>query len=324
METWMLLSALVLLVVTTSALALLHWLWPDAGLQRLSVATASATGAPSPPQADSWIERLPAPVRTLLARMSRWSLPQTPDAARGSAVRAPEDNALPLQLLRAGWRSPHALWVFGASKSVLTVLGFILGASLSWLQGHPLSGLVWWSLSLGLAASGYVLPNAWLHWRIAQRRQQLFRSFPDALDMLRICVQAGLGLDAAIERVGREMQLSSPVLSEEWRLSGLELRAGASRRMALQHLAERVGLREVDALVTMLVQADRFGTRMSEALQVHADVLRTQRKQQAETAAAQLPVKLLIPLIFCIFPALLTVMLGPVGLSLYQHFSTQG
>ena len=174
------------------------------------------------------------------------------------------------------------------------------------------------------AAVGYWLPSLWLRWRTAQRRQQLFRAFPDALDMLRICVQAGLGLDAAIERVGREMRLSSPVLSEEWRLTGLELRAGASRRMALQHLAERVNLREIDAMVTMLIQADRFGTRMSDALQVHAEGLRTQRRQAAEAAAAQLPVKLLFPLIFCIFPALLTVMLGPVGLSLYEHFGAGG
>jgi tight adherence protein C len=144
------------------------------------------------------------------------------------------------------------------------------------------------------------------------------------MDLLRVCVQAGLGLDAAIERVGREMRLASPILSDEWRLTGLELRAGASRAQALRHMAERVGLPEIDAMVTMLIQADRFGTRMADALQVHADALRSQRRLRAEEAAAKLPVKLLFPLVFCIFPALLTVMLGPVAISLYRHLSAPG
>ena len=211
-----------------------------------------------------------------------------------------------------------------SGKSLLALLGLALGALIAWRWGQALPGTGRWATALGLASTGYLLPHAVLQLAMRQRRQQLFRAFPDALDMLRIGVQAGLGLDAAIERVGREIGRSSPALSQEWRLTGLELRAGASRRLALQHMAERVGLREVDAMVTMLIQADRFGTRMSDALKVHAQVLRTQRKQQAEAAAAQLPVKLLIPLIFCIFPALLTVILGPVGLSLYAHFAQTG
>lgn len=323
MQAWMLLlSVLVLLLVSASALWLIRWLWPDAGWQRLS---GPANTSPRPADAlDHWISRLPAHWRKVLEGLSRWSLPARQSIQDAMPGAKPDVVDLPLQLLRAGWRSPHALWLYGASKSLLTILGFVLGAILAWRQGLAIAGLHWSLLSLGLAGIAYVLPNLWLRWCTARRQQKLFRAFPDALDMLRICVQAGLGLDAAIERVGREMRLSSPCLSDEWRLTGLELRAGASRRMALEHLAERVGLREVDALVTMLIQADRFGTRMSEALQVHADVLRTQRKHQAEAAAAQLPVKLLIPLIFCIFPALLTVMLGPVGLSLYEHFSKNG
>ena len=324
METSMLvLSALVLVLVSACVMLLLRWLWPDAGLQRLSAQSAADATAASVMPSPSWNDRLPPRLRKVLAGISRWSLPQAPQPTEAQKTSSPR-NDLPLQLVRAGWRSAHAMWLFGASKSVLTVLGFTLGGSWAWLQGWPVLGWEGLSLTLGLAAVGYWLPNAWMHACTTQRQQQLFRAFPDALDMLRICVQAGLGLDAAIERVGREMKLSSPALSEEWRLTGLELRAGASRRMALQHMAERVGLSEVHALVTMLIQADRFGTRMSDALQVHADVLRTQRKHKAETEAAQLPVKLLIPLIFCIFPALLTVMMGPVGLSLYEHFSGKG
>jgi len=326
MDFWIWLpSAAVLVLVSASVMLLLRWFWPDGGQQRLAsrLASPSTSAITDPKPPTGWMERLPAGLRKALARISRWSLPapETPSTTRPVSR---SEEALPLQLQRAGWRSPNAYWVFGASKSLLALLGLALGALLAWLLGHSLSSPSGWMMPVAAAACGYWLPDAWLRWRTAQRQQALFRAFPDALDMLRICVQAGLGLDAAIDRVGREMQLSSPVLSEEWRLTGLELRAGASRRMALEHLAQRVNLREIDAMVTMLIQADRFGTRMSEALQVHADGLRTQRKQRAEAAAAQLPVKLLFPLIFCIFPALLTVMLGPVALSLYEHFGTSG
>ena len=327
MDLWIwLLSAAVLVLVSASVMLLLRWFWPDGGQQRLAsrLASPSASTLTETKPPTGGMERLPAGMRKTLARISRWSLPapETPSTTR--PVDRSAEDALPLQLQRAGWRSPNAYWVFGASKSVLALLGLALGGLLAWLLGRSLSGPSGWMLPVAAAACGYWLPDVWLRLRTAQRQQALFRAFPDALDMLRICVQAGLGLDAAIDRVGREMQLSSPVLSEEWRLTGLELRAGASRRRAMEHLAQRVNLREIDAMVTMLIQADRFGTRMAEALQVHADGLRTHRKQRAEASAAQLPVKLLFPLIFCIFPALLTVMLGPVALSLYEHFGTGG
>ena len=136
---------------------------------------------------------------------------------------------------------------------------------------------------------------------------------------MRLCVQAGLGLDAAIERVGREMRLSYPQLSDEFALTGLELRAGSSRAEALRHLSQRMGLPDIEGLVAMLIQADRFGTSIAESLEVHSDALRTKRRLIAEEAAAKLPIKLLIPLIFCVFPALMTVLLGPVVISITQH-----
>jgi tight adherence protein C len=137
--------------------------------------------------------------------------------------------------------------------------------------------------------------------------------------MMRLCVQAGLGLDSAIERVGREMRLSYPQLSDEFALTGLELRAGSSRADALRHLSLRMGLSDIDGLVSMLIQADRFGTSIGESLEVHSDALRTKRRLIAEEAAAKLPIKLLIPLIFCVFPALMTVLLGPVVISITQN-----
>lgn len=308
---------------SAGAWALMQRLWPDTGMQRLAGARDARATLPH-----RWSERLPPRVLVWLAWLSRWSLADAL-AASGTAgeAHAPDMSAAPglqLQLLRAGWHSRHALWVYGGSKTLLLVLLPVLLSSVAWSFGLRAGSLPWWAALLGAAALGLRLPDIALRWQQARRQESLFRAFPDALDLMRVCVQAGLGLDAAIDRVGREMRLAHPTLSEEWRLTGLELRAGAYRTQALRHLAERVGLPDIDALVTMLIQADRFGTRMADALHVHADALRTQRRMRAEEAAAKLPVKLLIPLVFCIFPALLTVMLGPVGISLYNHFSRPG
>jgi len=133
-----------------------------------------------------------------------------------------------------------------------------------------------------------------------------------------VCVEAGLGTEAALNRVAEDIQLKSPVLSEELRLVNLELRAGADRERALRNLAMRTGVDEVDGFVTMLSQAERFGTSIAASLRVHADMLRTRRRQRAEEAAAKIALKLLFPLIFCIFPSLLVVLLGPAMIQIYR------
>jgi len=321
MDFWTLMTgALVFAGFSAGTWKLMLRLWPDAGEQRLSGRMGSGTAA-----GPRRLEQLPAPLLRALGWLSRWSLSEP--AARPSrpeVLPEPTNSPLGLKMVRAGWRARHALWVYGGAKTTLVLALPAVLASVGWMLGLRTYSLPWWSAMLAASSTGYLLPDMVLRWQLARRQLALFQAFPDALDLLRVCVQAGLGLDAAIERVGREMRLASPVLSEEWRLTGLELRAGASRSLALRHMAERVGLPDIDAMVTMLVQADRFGTRMAEALQVHADALRSQRKLRAEEAAAKLPVKLLIPLVFCIFPALLTVMLGPVGISLYRHFGGQG
>jgi tight adherence protein C len=229
-------------------------------------------------------------------------------------------SALRLRFANAGWRSPVALQIYFISKTLLTVLLPALAWSVLNAQGWPANTMLRLALVVAAAALGYYLPDAVLRLRIQRRQLELLHAFPDALDLLRLCVQAGLGLDAAIERVGREMRHARPVLSEEFALTGLALRAGSSRAEALRNLSQRVGLQDIDALVSMLIQADRFGTSVSESLAVHADALRTQRRLRAEEAAAKLPVKLLIPLIFCVFPSLLTVLLGPVVVTLARQF----
>ena len=213
-------------------------------------------------------------------------------------------------------RSAPAAYLAG--KTALTFVLPGLAALFFWQSHSSPPPMLQMAVLMLCAALGYYLPNALLAHAVRRYQRALFNSFPDALDLMRVCVQAGLGLDAAIDRVGREMRLSCPELSSEFALTGLELRAGASRTDALRHLSLRMGLEDLDALVVMLIQADRLGTSVTESLQIHSDALRTKRRLLAEETAAKLPVKLLIPLVFCVFPALLTVLLGPAVLSVLE------
>lgn len=184
------------------------------------------------------------------------------------------------------------------------------------LLGAGISRILY--ILLGAAAVGYYLPNLILRLKIAERQRELFESFPDALDLLIICIEAGLGLDQAIARVAAEIDIKSKVLAQELQLVLMELRSGYSKETALRHMALRVGIEEVDLLVAMMVQADRFGTSMGDSLRVHADNLRTKRRQRAEEAAAKIAVKLLMPLIFMIFPTLMLVLVGPAMIQIYR------
>lgn len=239
-----------------------------------------------------------------------------------SSASEPEDPAqtfrLRLRFYNAGIHSRLAPLVYLASKTVLTFALPGIAMGVLWYSQVNLSQAMDMALVLVSAVLGYYLPNAFLAHRVAGYQRALFNAFPDALDLMRVCVQAGLGLDAAIDRVGREMHLSCPELSSELELTGLELRAGASRADALRHLSARIGLEDVEALVVMLIQADVLGTSVHESLQVHSESLRTKRRLLAEETAAKLPVKLLIPLVFCVFPALLTVLLGPAVISVHE------
>ncbi|MBI1891470.1 MAG: type II secretion system F family protein [Burkholderiales bacterium] len=222
-----------------------------------------------------------------------------------------EDSPLRTRFLNAGFRGNAAPLVYFAAKTIGAFLVPALFAAFMGLGNLKLDGASLLAFMLLLAAIGYYLPNAILARLIARRKRELFENFPDALDLMRICVEAGLGLDAAIARVGEEMRLKSETLYEELHLVSLELRAGAARDRALRNLALRMGLEEMDSLAAMLIQAERFGTSVSASLRVHAEGLRSRRRSLAEETAAKVPVKLLFPLVFCIFPSLLLVLLGP-------------
>jgi tight adherence protein C len=169
-----------------------------------------------------------------------------------------------------------------------------------------------------------VLPGMILA-RKAKRRQHRIRlGLPDALDLLVVSVEAGLGLDQAIQRVGAELAFAHPDLCDELRLINLELRAGKARPDALHNLAERTGLDDIRELVTMLVQTDKFGTSVAQSLRVHSETVRTKRRQRAEEAAAKIGVKMVFPLVLCIFPAIYVVTLGPAAIRFMQVLGPSG
>ncbi len=156
--------------------------------------------------------------------------------------------------------------------------------------------------------------------RTSRRKNKILEGLPDALDLMVVCVETGMGLDATINRVAEEIGLGHKILSDELKLMNLEIRAGKSREDALRDLATRTGLEDMNSLVTLLIQTDRFGTSVAQALRVYSDSVRTKRYQRAEEIAAKLPIKLMLPLILLIFPSLFVVILGPAAVRVYRMF----
>ena len=223
-----------------------------------------------------------------------------------------------LRFLRAGIRHESALSIFWGSKIFLSVFTTATFIMLRLLVFKLISYQMTVTIAVFAALLGYYLPDIWLRQKTDKRKEKILNALPDALDLLVVCVEAGMGLDSAIARVAKDSQDSSPELSDELHFMTLELRAGKSRRDALKNLSLRTNLDEVKSLVTLLIETEKFGTSMAEALRVYSDSYRIQRQQRAEEVAAKLPVKLLIPLGLCIFPALFVVILGPAFISIYR------
>lgn len=229
-----------------------------------------------------------------------------------------ENAPIRIRFINAGWRDRSTPYLFFGAKTMLALLlpmvsiGF--GGELLFHNGASLVMLV---LLLAVCI-GYYLPNLLLNHLIEIRKRDIFESFPDALDLLTVCVEAGLGLDAALNRVADEIHIKSKVLGQELQLVIMELRAGFSKECALRNLALRTGIEDIDLLVAMLIQSDRFGTSMGESLRIHSENLRVKRRQRAEEAAAKISLKLLFPLIFLIFPTLMLVLVGPAAMQIYR------
>jgi tight adherence protein C len=294
---------LVFLSVFAFVIMGMAFMTPNAARQRLRSLAPQTTGSATS-GANVWVDR----AASIAAKFSKLSLPD----------EGWEQSGMRRRFMNAGIRSASAPALYFGAKTVLAIslpmLAYIL---LSFGGGHmSLNGTM--MVLLGAAAFGYYLPNVILSRMVMVRQREIFETFPDALDLMTVCVEAGLGVEAAINRVAEEIEHKSEILSEELHMVGLELRAGSDRERALRNLAARTGVEEVDTWVAMIIQADRFGTSIASALRVHSEMLRTKRRQRAEEAAAKIALKLLFPLIFCIFPSLMLVLLGPAFIQIYR------
>jgi tight adherence protein C len=235
----------------------------------------------------------------------------------------PLSKALPLSpnevsrargwLIQAGYREPRHLSMYVGSRVLLGLLGMAIVVAISGFNS-PL-------LMVSVGAFGFFLPRFWLKRMITARQRRITLALPDALDLTVICVEAGLALDQALMRVGEDLRHAHPELSAEFHMVNLEMRAGKPRVEALHNLAARTGVSDIRALVATLVQTDRFGTSIAQALRVHSDSLRTERRQRAEEQAAKTTIKMVIPLVLFILPSLIFVTLGPAIIQLFRTLS---
>jgi len=275
------------------------------------------------------LQNLPVPEMASVSPEAALSSPVKPldermlSALRKKIVKAPlvmGDATQTQKLLHyAGYRSGTAVATYSLIR-----LGFILVLPAVFVVATlpvPMRPAIRF-LGIALTALiGFVVPKLVLRMRARRRQHRLRLSLPDALDLLVVCVEAGMGLNQAIVKVSEELQETHAEISEELKLVNLEIRAGRSRGEALRNLGERTGVDDIISLAAMLIQTDKFGTSIGRSLRVHSDSLRTERIQRAEEAAAKTTIKLIFPLLFCVFPALLVVILGPAFLNLARIFS---
>jgi tight adherence protein C len=226
-------------------------------------------------------------------------------------------------LLHAGYRGDHAMEIFLGIKLGATPLMTSLFLLVNSRLAEPIKFPTDAGVALVLAAMTFFLPNLWLRGRIGERQTAIERALPDAMDLLVTCVEAGLGLDAAISRVADEMVIAAPLLAAELRHTFLEIHAGVPRADGFRRLAERTGVEDLRALSAMLIQTDMFGTSIARALRVHSESMRIRRAQRAEEKAAMVSVKMTIPLILCILPSLIAIVMGPAIAMIVKNFSGQ-
>jgi len=244
----------------------------------------------------------------MAGRVSEWFAPLR------KMLGLADDGEVAQRLQAAGYREPVYVEVYYTAK----LLGPVVGGLIAGFLMHGENVLIWFMV---LAALGFMGPDMWLTHAVTARRERIRLALPDALDLLVICMEAGLGMDQALIRIGEELRLSHKDLSDELLLIRLEQRAGKPRIEAWRNMANRTGLDVFRSFVNMLVQTERFGTPLSKSLGYFADSLRTKRRQQAEEMAAKTTIKLVFPLAVCIFPSLLVVLVVPSLISFVRSFS---
>jgi tight adherence protein C len=239
---------------------------------------------------------------------------------RVAPMTSVDHSEIRIKFLRAGFRNPNVYYVFWGVK---VLFGVLLPVSFLFLRftmfeviNNPLTVI----LSVFMAFMGLYIPELLLRIRTAMRKEKIRDGFANVLDLLVVCIEAGMGLDAAMNRVGQEIELNNKEWGEELRLFNLELRAGMLRRDALKNLALRTDIEDVGSLATSLIEADKFGTSIAQSLRVYSDSFRTKCYQKAEAIAAKLPVKLVFPAILFIFPSLFVAIVGSAAIRVFQMF----
>ena len=298
-------SVFVFIVLGSVAIYWLLFRPPSAANERLDQLRKQSYGdAPAPAIKESTAARLAERMAEPINRIA------PPSAKEASKLRK--------KLMHAGYRSPEASAIYRAIQ-VTSLFGF---PAITWLvlmgMGRPLTGSLTWLV--GALGAGYITPRYILDKKISNRQQRLTWGLADALDLLVVSVEAGLGVNQALVRVSEELKDVHPDICEEFELVNLEIRVGREREVALRNLAERTGVEDLHGLCAMLIQADRFGTSIARAIRVYSDSLRTKRRQRAERTAQKAAIKLLVPLALFLFPTLFIVLLGPAALQLMDHF----
>ncbi len=284
----LLLPGLIFFTVTFGLAGLFLWLAPSKTEQRVKAMTG-------PSEKSQWTENI-VKIAGPFAQLS------TPAGDFNQ-------SRLRVRFLNAGIRSENASSIYFGAKTLLPLL-FSTATFLA-LRGYDSSGMNFLFYIMTAALLGCYLPNLFLHFIIKAREREIFETFPDAADLMLVCIEAGLGLDAGLTKVAEEIQIKSAALAEELHLTNLEMRAGGAREKSLKNLALRTGVEEIGTFAIMLTQADKFGTSISESLRVFSDDLRHKRQIRAEELAAKVPTKMLFPLVVCIFPSIVMVIMGP-------------
>src|SRR3569833_2493062 len=292
----LILSILVFFSLSLALAGFFLWLTPTKTEQRVQTLF-------SPEERTNWIEtavELVVPFAKLSSPAGEW-----------------ETSQLRIKITYAGIRRADARVIYFGAKTLLPLV--FAGIAFFLLRAFSqASGLTLIMYLMLLALIGCYLPNLVLFWLAKRRKREIFENFPDAADLMLVCIEAGMGLDTGLAKVADEMKMQSVALAEELHLTNLEVRAGSTREKSLRNLALRTGVEEINAFATMLTQADRFGTSIGESHREFSDDLRQKRQTRAEEMAAMVPTKMLFPLVVCIFPSIIMVVIVQAAIQIFR------